>query len=92
MFKRGQSGNPAGRFRPGQSGNLAGRPPSLPNVAAEVERAVGRHARTLASLAVKRALDGDAAALAATLNLLAACQNRHEPKPAKRAEAAAVDK
>ena len=90
-FKPGQSGNPAGRFRPGVSGNPAGRPPSPPNIATDIERAIGRPARVLADLAVKRALNGDADALVATLNVFAACVGLREKKPAKRAEASPTD-
>ncbi|AIV48547.1 DUF5681 domain-containing protein [Burkholderia pseudomallei] len=78
-------------FRKGASGNPHGRPPSLPKLGREVEKAVSRHAGTLVNVAIRNALAGDAAALAGLLNIVAACIAHREPKPAKRAEAPATD-
>ena len=78
-------------FVKGQSGNPRGRPPKLPALGSTVEKAVSRQAHTLVSLAVQRALAGDAAALAGLMQVVAACIGQRETKPAKRAEASRTD-
>lgn len=78
-------------FVKGQSGNPRGRPPKLPKLGREAEKAVSRHAGTLVNVAIRNALAGDAAALAGLLNIVAACIGQREVKPAKRAEASPTD-
>jgi hypothetical protein len=72
-------------FQPGTSGNPKGRPPKPEKLGPAVENAVSRHARTLVDLSIKRALAGDATALAGLMHVVAACINLREPKP-KRGE------
>lgn len=64
--------NPGLRFAPGRSGNPAGRPRTADRLRKDVARELLRHGGTIARLAVQRALAGDAACLAACMNLLGA--------------------
>ncbi len=63
-FRRAGPATPQGRFRKGQSGNPAGRPPGARNKATEMaELLLDGEAEALTRRALDLALEGDAAAL-----------------------------
>jgi hypothetical protein len=74
------SANPGLRFSPGRSGNPVGRPKSVDKLRREVASELVQHGKTLTQMAVKRALAGDSACLAACVTLLGTVGVDQKPK------------
>lgn len=62
--------NPGRSFVRGRSGNPVGRPRTVDRLRKDLARELARNGGTLVALAVSRAIKGDAACLAACVNLI----------------------
>lgn len=71
-FPKGHDYSRETKFRPGEGGNVRGRPKALKTIVADTAKPLRRHGAVLVELCVKRALDGDSAALSACVFLLGA--------------------